>query len=108
MTDDRAPVTWHIDAHKISRYLTDLAHPVGGPKAKYLMRFGFTPAEPAILANALVLHATGNLSGSPPRRASACWPSCSRERCWHLMAGTRPCARSGNRGISGPCARCTS
>ena len=60
MTDANVPVTWHIDAHKISRYLTDLAHPVGGPKAKDLMRFGFSPDEPAILANALVLHAMGN------------------------------------------------
>ncbi|WP_342110427.1 DUF6883 domain-containing protein [Methylobacterium sp. SI9] len=65
MTDKSVPVTWHIEAHKISRYLTDLAHPVGGPKAKYLMRFGFSPDEPAILANALVLHAMGNRPGMP-------------------------------------------
>ncbi|WP_412758556.1 DUF6883 domain-containing protein [Methylobacterium radiotolerans] len=67
MTDDVeiVPVTWHIDARKISLYLTDLEHPIGGPKAKYLMRFGFTPAEPAVLANALVVHAMGNLPGKP-------------------------------------------
>lgn len=67
MTDDAeiVPVTWHIDARKISEYLLDLEHPIGGPKAKYLMGFGFTLADPATLANALVMHAMGNLPGKP-------------------------------------------
>lgn len=58
-----APTTWLIDNRKISDYLLDLAHPYGGPKAKYLMRFGFTPEEPDILANALVEHARTNSPG---------------------------------------------
>lgn len=41
----------------------DLAHAYGGPKAKYLMRFGFRPEERGILANALVEHARTNSPG---------------------------------------------
>lgn len=65
-----AAVAWLIDNRKISEYLLDLTHPYGGPKAKYLMRFGFTPEEPDILANALVEHARANSPGvevQPPK-----------------------------------------
>jgi len=65
LTDDIVQVAWYIASPKIPHYLSDLDHPVGGSKAKYLMRFGFTAAEPAVLANALVMHAMGNLPGTP-------------------------------------------
>jgi hypothetical protein len=56
-------VTWLIAGPKISAYLLDLQHQHGGPKAKYLMGFGFTPDAPDTLATALVQHAIGNLPG---------------------------------------------
>lgn len=66
-------IVWVVDIRKISEYLLHLAHPYGGPKAKYLMRFGFTPEEPGVLASALVEHARTNLPGvevMPPKGES--------------------------------------
>ncbi|GEP01678.1 DUF6883 domain-containing protein [Methylobacterium haplocladii] len=74
MTGQTDRVGWIIDAPKIARYLLDLSHPIGGPKAKFLLRFGFTPQDPNALVLALVAHAMGNLPGvkkdqpkGPPR-----------------------------------------
>lgn len=45
---------------KLSAYLLALSHPEGGPKARFLARFGFTFASPDILRQALFAHATAN------------------------------------------------
>ena len=42
---------------KVTRYLLALDHPVGAPKARYLMAFGFEPSAPHILETALLVHA---------------------------------------------------
>lgn len=65
MSGGTVRIAWTIDGPKISRYLLDVTSKVGAPKAKYLMRFGFTPSDPQALANALVQHAMGNLPGVP-------------------------------------------
>ncbi len=56
-------VAWIIENPKILEYLLNLEHPRGGPKAKYLMRFGFSRSAPDVLASALVEHAMKNLPG---------------------------------------------
>lgn len=63
MTGEPVQIAWTIDAPKISRYLLDVTSKGGASKAKYLMRFGFTPTDPQALANALAEHAMGNLPG---------------------------------------------
>ena len=63
MTGGSAPIAWQIDGAKIDRYLLNASHPRGASKAKYLVRFGFTPADPGVLARALVEHALGNPPG---------------------------------------------
>jgi hypothetical protein len=63
LTGTKATLAWLIDGAKISRYLLDEASPRGAPKAKYLMRFGFTPCDPKALADALFEHAMRNLPG---------------------------------------------
>lgn len=63
MTGRTIRVDWQIDSAKITRYLLDLTSKRGASKAKYLMRFGFTPDEPRVLAAALVEHAMNNLPG---------------------------------------------
>jgi hypothetical protein len=45
---------------KITRYLLDPAHPVGGSKAVFFLRFGFTVAEWERLAWSLRAHAIEN------------------------------------------------
>ncbi len=48
-----------IAPEKLSDYLLDINHPDGGPKARFFLRFGFSPDRPDILAAALVGHAAG-------------------------------------------------
>lgn len=49
---------------KVDKYLLDEHHPQGGPKARFLMRFGFVPADPAPLMHALLEHpTTGRFAG---------------------------------------------
>lgn len=44
---------------KITHYLLDEAHPVGGAKARFFASFGFDSEHPEILADALLRHAQG-------------------------------------------------
>ena len=43
-----------VDAEKLSDYLLNLFHPVGGAKARWLVSHGFSPDEPQILRNELI------------------------------------------------------
>jgi hypothetical protein len=45
---------------KVTRYLLNPAHPAGGSKAAFFLRFGFTAVRWQQLAEALVLHAQHN------------------------------------------------
>ncbi len=45
-----------VPIEKITEYVLDLAHEKGGPKARFFMRFGFTPDRPDVLAAALLEH----------------------------------------------------
>ena len=45
---------------KVTRYLLNPAHPAGGSKAVFFLRFGFTVAEWSRFANALLRHAQEN------------------------------------------------
>ena len=64
MNDTTVSITFLIDAPKITAYLLNPQHARGGSKAKYLLRFGFKPDEPQILADALAIHAVNNLPGT--------------------------------------------
>ena len=64
MSAKLVPVLFTIDAPKVSAYLLNLESKRGASKAKYLMLFGFTPAEPKVLADALAAHAIGNFPGT--------------------------------------------
>lgn len=46
-----------IDPRKIADYLLDDTHPDGGPKARFLKRFGFSSNDPGSLRDALLSHA---------------------------------------------------
>jgi hypothetical protein len=46
-----------VPEHKVTRYLLNPEHPVGGSKARFFLRFGFTVAEWGRLAEALARHA---------------------------------------------------
>ncbi|WP_348273107.1 DUF6883 domain-containing protein [Methylobacterium sp. ap11] len=52
------PSEWLIEPRKISHYLLNETHQAGGPKARYFIRFGFSPADPNRLAFALLEHPT--------------------------------------------------
>lgn len=45
---------------KITRYLLDPEHAVGGPKARFFMAFGFQRDHPETLVSALLLHASAH------------------------------------------------
>ena len=69
-----SPGLWIIQRPKIVAYLLNLSHRKGGPKARLLMQFGFDPADPHALAEAIWRHAIDNGPGSlmqpsvgPPR-----------------------------------------
>jgi hypothetical protein len=49
-----------VPERKITHYLLNPAHPVGGSKAVFFLRFGFTAAEWQRLAEALLRHAREN------------------------------------------------
>lgn len=49
-----------VPGQKITRYLLDPAHPAGGSKASFFLRFGFTAADWQQLAEALLRHAREN------------------------------------------------
>jgi hypothetical protein len=45
-----------VDDDKLSAYLLNVQHPLGGPKARFFMRFGFAATEPQTLREALLRH----------------------------------------------------
>ena len=49
-----------VPEKKITRYLLNPAHPAGGSKAAFFLRFGFTATDWRYLANALLRHAREN------------------------------------------------
>lgn len=57
MIDAKEPV--EVPRGKIVDYLLDTAHPRGGPKARFFLAFGFSPAEPDAMAEALIDHLIG-------------------------------------------------
>lgn len=49
-----------VAREKVTRYLLDPTSPDGAAKARFFMAFGFDPADPDILVEALRLHGTSN------------------------------------------------
>ncbi len=49
-----------VPERKVTHYLLNPAHPAGGSKAWFFLRFGFTVAEWRLLADALLQHAREN------------------------------------------------
>jgi hypothetical protein len=49
-----------VPERKVTHYLLNPAHPAGGSKASFFLRFGFTVTEWQRLADALVRHAREN------------------------------------------------
>lgn len=49
-----------VPRNKVENYLLDSAHPVGGGKAQFFIRFGFRREEWTVLADALRRHASDN------------------------------------------------
>ena len=49
-----------VEREKVSDYLLNPAHPAGGSKASFFLRFGFTVAQWQRLADALARHAHEN------------------------------------------------
>lgn len=49
-----------VPERKVTHYLLNPAHPAGGSKAAFFLRFGFSVAEWRTLADALLRHATEN------------------------------------------------
>ena len=49
-----------VPEEKITRYLLNLAHPAGGSKAVFFLRFGFKIEGRSLLAEALLRHARDN------------------------------------------------
>jgi hypothetical protein len=45
-----------IDPRKVTSYLLDAMHPVGGPKAAFFAGCGFRADDPAVLISALLEH----------------------------------------------------
>lgn len=70
MSPKLVPVLFSIDGPKVSAYLLNLESKRGASKAKYLMRFGFSPAEPKVLADALAAHAISNFPGTMQPQAT--------------------------------------
>ena len=46
-----------VDPRKLSAYLLNVAHPVGGPKARFFLAMGFAAARADELGQALLRHA---------------------------------------------------
>jgi hypothetical protein len=49
-----------LPRHKLENYLLDLAHPIGGGKARFFLSFGFRREEWDLLADAFRKHAQEN------------------------------------------------
>jgi hypothetical protein len=49
-----------VPTRKVTHYLLNPAHPAGGSKAAFFLRFGFTASEWRRLADALLRHAREN------------------------------------------------
>jgi len=49
-----------VDSDKITKYLLNLNHPDGGPKAKFFLAGGFSLARPYQFATALIRHYEDN------------------------------------------------
>ena len=49
-----------VPERKVTHYLLNPAHPAGGSKASFFLRFGFTVADWQRLAEALIRHACEN------------------------------------------------
>jgi hypothetical protein len=49
-----------VPKQKVTHYLLNPAHPAGGSKARFFLRFGFSVCEWHRLADALLLHAREN------------------------------------------------
>ena len=49
-----------VPERKVTHYLLNPAHPAGGSKAAFFLRFGFTVSEWSRLADALLRHAREN------------------------------------------------
>ncbi|KQQ12784.1 hypothetical protein ASF56_06420 [Methylobacterium sp. Leaf122] len=45
-----------VPSDKIVKYLLNVDHPKGGPKARFFLSFGFDPDRPGIMADALLGH----------------------------------------------------
>jgi filamentous hemagglutinin len=46
-------LSWSVSEQKVRDYLLNVAHPVGGPKARFFQSRGFSPANWQVLAVAL-------------------------------------------------------
>lgn len=49
-----------VPRDKVENYLLDLAHPIGGGKARFFLHFGFRREEWTLLADAFQKHAQEN------------------------------------------------
>jgi hypothetical protein len=49
-----------VPERKITHYLLDDNHPLGGPKSAFFKRFGFSADQPVVLAAALSAHASAH------------------------------------------------
>ncbi len=50
----------YVEDAKLGDYLLNTTHPRGGPKARFLLRFGFVVERPDALRQALIAHAVAN------------------------------------------------
>lgn len=46
-----------VELKKVTKYLLDVNHPIGGPKSAFYFGYGFTLANPDLLIRALIHHA---------------------------------------------------
>ncbi|MGX7703302.1 DUF6883 domain-containing protein [Methylobacterium sp. Gmos1] len=58
MSEDGWQPALEVPGSKLVHYLLNVDHPKGGPKARFFLAFGFDPARPEVMAEALILHAT--------------------------------------------------
>lgn len=65
-----------VPEKKITHYLLNPAHPAGGSKAAFFLRFGFTAPEWSQLAHALLRHAGENEVVVTPDPSRARLPAC--------------------------------
>lgn len=58
-----------VPGAKLTAYLLNPAHPDGGPKARFLLRFGFSVADPATLEAGLLRHVASHDVGAHRKTA---------------------------------------